>query len=68
MMQMYDYFFRKVCSGQNILQKVPFARAKVCVQNPLAEFLADLSICLLTLPTRSLIKTSGICTASIHIN
>ena len=26
MMQMYDYFFRKVCSGQNILQKVPFAR------------------------------------------
>ena len=30
---MYDYFFRKVCSGQNILQKVPFARAKVGVQN-----------------------------------
>ena len=112
---MYDYFFRKVCSGQNILQKVPFARAKVGVQNyfiqsvgviftlkahsrgasvpfglghiaryapspegnicapimhfqcknnfehllilqnPLAVFLADLPICLLTLPPRSLI-------------
>lgn len=26
MMQMYDYFFRKMCSGQNILQKVPFPR------------------------------------------
>ena len=30
---MYDYFFRKVCSGQNILQKVLFDKTKVGVQN-----------------------------------